>query len=459
MSDGTIIINDSAKQQQNVDDLSRDVAHANQTLSPIFDKEKEQQRMQMLQLIGEIGNQAADIALTQGEIAGLKAQSDPAALEAARAELMVNGNSHPTSEQVAKQAYQNAKATFGTGSAIQQAITASTAAIQGLAGGDVAKALAGASAPYLAEVIHRQTTSADGEVNKTANLMAHAVVNAALSLAKGENALAGASSAVTAEAVGLISKAYYDKKPSELDESQKQTISALASLAAGLAGGLVGGDTASAISGMQTGKVTVENNALSDNKPGHDDDELKREHGDRELKVISVKPWTGSLLDENGNPIPGTYKAGNVMPVAGKGTSGTTKPSMGADNTATYPKLKDDLVQQNLNNIAKQDPRLDAVIKGDNGKLNYGVGSGTKTEANRLGKIWVGDGARPTKDGSGLMSADGTRVYRFPKTKPSAPAAVNPTGVQANFETFQINPVTGQKSKIGDGHLNVIVGK
>ncbi|MBT0716678.1 filamentous hemagglutinin N-terminal domain-containing protein [Rosenbergiella epipactidis] len=262
VSDGTIIINDTAKQQQNVDDLSRDVAHANQTLSPIFDKEKEQQRMQTLQLIGEIGNQAADIARTQGEIAGLKAQSDPAALEAARAELMVHGNSHPTSEQVAKQAYQNAKATFGTGSAIQQAITASTAAIQGLAGGDIAKALAGGAAPYLAEEIHKRTITGD-KVNIPANLMAHAVVNAALSLAKGENALAGASSAVTAEAVGLISKSYYDKKPSELDESQKQTISALASLAAGLAGGLVGGDTASAVSGMQTGKVTVENNNLS----------------------------------------------------------------------------------------------------------------------------------------------------------------------------------------------------
>ncbi|MCL9666945.1 VENN motif pre-toxin domain-containing protein [Rosenbergiella epipactidis] len=131
-----------------------------------------------------------------------------------------------------------------------------------MAGGDIAKALAGASAPYLAEVIHRQTTSADGEVNIPANLMAHAVVNTALSLAKGENALAGASSSVTAEAVGLISEAYYDKKPTALKEDEKQTISALASLAAGLAGGLVGGDTASAVSGMQTGKVTVENNNL-----------------------------------------------------------------------------------------------------------------------------------------------------------------------------------------------------
>jgi len=101
-----------------------------------------------------------------------------------------------------------------------------------------------------------------GEDNKAANLMAHAVVNAALSLAKGENALAGASSAVTAEAAGMISEVYYGKDASELDESQKQTISALASLAAGLAGGLVGGDTASAVSGMQTGKVTVENNNL-----------------------------------------------------------------------------------------------------------------------------------------------------------------------------------------------------
>ncbi|WP_338110737.1 VENN motif pre-toxin domain-containing protein [Rosenbergiella nectarea] len=146
---------------------------------------------------------------------------------------------------------------------VSQTITASTAAIQGLAGGDLAKALAGGAAPYLAQEIHKRTII-DGEVNKTANLMAHAVVNAALSLAKGENALAGASSAVTAEAVGLISKSYYDKKPTELKEDEKQTISALASLAAGLAGGLVGGDTASAVSGMQTGKVTVENNSLGD---------------------------------------------------------------------------------------------------------------------------------------------------------------------------------------------------
>ncbi|WP_438941001.1 hypothetical protein [Dryocola boscaweniae] len=70
----------------------------------------------------------------------------------------------------------------------------------------------------------------------------------------------------------------------------------------------------------------------------------------------------------------------------------------------------------------------------------------------------VGDGARLTNDGTGLMSADGTRVYRYPKEKPNAPISVNPTGTQANFETYNINPVTGQKVKVGDGHLNIFKG-
>ncbi|WFN56220.1 hypothetical protein O1Q98_02595 [Dickeya lacustris] len=39
------------------------------------------------------------------------------------------------------------------------------------------------------------------------------------------------------------------------------------------------------------------------------------------------------------------------------------KPSSGAENVAASSSLKDDLVQQNLNNIAKQDPRLAEVVK------------------------------------------------------------------------------------------------
>ncbi|MGC6390138.1 hypothetical protein ACMV8I_21285, partial [Ewingella sp. S1.OA.A_B6] len=73
VSEGTITIRDKDNQKQDVDELSRDVEHANQTLYPIFDKEKEQNRLKEAQLIGEIGSQAMDIARTQGKIEATKA--------------------------------------------------------------------------------------------------------------------------------------------------------------------------------------------------------------------------------------------------------------------------------------------------------------------------------------------------------------------------------------------------
>ncbi|MFK3717960.1 VENN motif pre-toxin domain-containing protein, partial [Escherichia coli] len=96
---------------------------------------------------------------------------------------------------------------------------------------------------------------------------AHAVVNAALSLAQGKNALAGAAGAATGEVVGMIATQMYGKPVSELSEAEKQTVSTLATVAAGLAGGLVGDSGASAVAGAQSGKTTVENNALSELVP------------------------------------------------------------------------------------------------------------------------------------------------------------------------------------------------
>jgi hypothetical protein len=84
---------------------------------------------------------------------------------------------------------------------------------------------------------------------------------------------------------------------------------------------------------------------------------------------------------------------------------------------------------------------------------NFSIGKGTFSESNQLGKMWVGDGAKKTSDGLALVSADGTRVYRPPTRKNSSFAT---TGVQANFETYNINPVTGQRLKVSNGHLNVV---
>ncbi|MGC6389065.1 VENN motif pre-toxin domain-containing protein [Ewingella sp. S1.OA.A_B6] len=265
VSDGSLIIRDPNKQTQNVDELSRDVEHANQTLSPIFDKEKEQNRLKEAQLIGEIGTQAMDIARTQGKIEATKA---------GKAELEKHGVQQPGKDATKEEraaydkaltetaGYKTAQQKWGTGSAIQQGLQAATAAVQGLAGGDMAKALAGASAPYLAEVIHNMTTSQDGKtVNTEANLMAHAVVGAVVAQISGNGALAGASGAVAGEYIAQQMYPGVDRE--NLSEEQRQTISALSTLAAGLAGGLAGDSSADTVAGAQAGKNASENNALS----------------------------------------------------------------------------------------------------------------------------------------------------------------------------------------------------
>lgn len=272
VSDGTLIVRDPNRQVQDVNQLSRDVEHANQTLSPIFDKEKEQERLQQAQLIGEIGNQVADIARTEGSIRATNAAKEKLnnvnaqdLQEAKAAWEKANPGKTATLSDINGQIYQTAyndalnASGFGTGGQYQQAIQAATAAVQGLAGSDLSAALAGGAAPYIAEVIGHHSG-----LNDAGKVAAHAVVNAALAAAQGQNSLAGATGAATGELVGMIATEMYGKSADELDETQKQTVSALATLAAGLSGGLVGDSSASAVSGAQAGKTTVENNSLGD---------------------------------------------------------------------------------------------------------------------------------------------------------------------------------------------------
>ncbi|MFQ6293147.1 VENN motif pre-toxin domain-containing protein [Yersinia enterocolitica] len=259
ISDGSITLRNTEKQQQNVADLSRDVEHANNALTPIFDQEKEQNRLREINLIGEIGNQVADIARTQGKIAEEKALKDPKAIQAAKDALAENGNLTPTNKQLVEQIRNTASASYGTGSDLQRAIQAATAITQGLTGDNLGQALASGSAPYLAHEISKYLPA---DQSLGANLMAHAVLGAVVGHFNG-NATVGAISAFTAEAAApaIIKAMGWDKD--SLTEKQKQTVSALATLAAGLAGGLVGDSSSSAVAGAQAGKNAVENNALS----------------------------------------------------------------------------------------------------------------------------------------------------------------------------------------------------
>ena len=279
VSGGTITVRDQDKQAQNVDDLSHDVANANPGLDPIFDKEKEQQRLQEMQAIGELGSQAADIVRTQGQIEATKAAKEqmkdvtPEQREEAEATWRKDHPGEtPKAGDIDNQVFQtlydkafNASA-FGTGGKYQMAAQAATSVIQGLAGGNLAQAITGGMSPYVAQLIHEQTTNPDGTLNSAAtNALEHAIWGAIAASASGNSALAGATGAVNGEMMAhlLAEQMFPGVDPKDLSEDQKQTLSALGTLAAGLVGGVVGDSTASAIAGAQAGKNAVENNALS----------------------------------------------------------------------------------------------------------------------------------------------------------------------------------------------------
>ncbi|EEX2802264.1 filamentous hemagglutinin N-terminal domain-containing protein [Escherichia coli] len=257
VAEGTITIRDRDNQKQNLANLSRDPEHANDSISPIFDKEKEQRRLQTVGLISDIGSQVADIARTQGELNALKAAQDkygpvPAdTTEEQRQAYLAKLRDTPE--------YKKEQEKYGTGSDMQRGIQAATAALQGLAGGNLAGALAGASAPELAHLL--KSTEKDPAVNA----IAHAILGGAVAAMQGNNVAAGAAGAATGElaARAIAGMLYPGVKQSDLSEEQKQTISTLATVSAGLTGGLTGNSTASAAVGAQSGKNAVENNYLS----------------------------------------------------------------------------------------------------------------------------------------------------------------------------------------------------
>ncbi|HBE4175324.1 TPA: hemagglutinin repeat-containing protein, partial [Escherichia coli] len=260
VADGTITIRDRDNQKQNLANLSRDPAHANDSISPIFDKDKEQRRLQTVGLISDIGSQVADIARTQGELNALKAAQDkygpvPAdATEEQRQAYLAKLRDTPE--------YKKEQEKYGTGSDMQRGIQAATAALQGLVGGNMAGALAGASAPELANIIGHHAGIDD---NTAAKAIAHAILGGVTAALQGNSAAAGAIGAGTGEVIAsAIAKSLYPGvDPSKLTEDQKQTVSTLATLSAGMAGGIASGDVAGAAAGAGAGKNVVENNALS----------------------------------------------------------------------------------------------------------------------------------------------------------------------------------------------------
>ncbi|ACY57435.1 contact-dependent inhibition toxin CdiA [Yersinia pestis] len=440
VSEGTITVRDTENQQQNVDDLSRDTGNANGSIGPIFDKEKEQNRLKEVQLIGEIGGQALDIASTQGKIIATHAANDK--MKAVKPEDIAAAEkqwekAHPgkaaTAEDINQQIYQTAynqafnESGFGTGGPVQRGMQAATAAVQGLAGGNMGAALTGASAPYLAGVIKQSTGD-----NPAANTMAHAVLGAVTAYASGNNALAGAAGAATAELMAptIISALGWDKNT--LTEGQKQAVSALSTLAAGLAGGLTGDSTADALAGGQAGKNAVENNLLGGNEFTHT--QFVQKHGADVLScadnpsnaacqrgIAENKAYIAALATGSVALLPGSSQA---MWALGAGTNagmqyadnGKINPvnsvAAGWINVITMGQGWKGTIAWNaaggalINAINGGDPLTGAITNGTGAGFGYGVGNYVvKPAANTLGK-WITGGWNPKFDPNLLKYAE-----------------------------------------------------
>ncbi|MBQ0528513.1 VENN motif pre-toxin domain-containing protein [Providencia rettgeri] len=195
-------------------------------------------------------------------------------------------------------------AQYGTGSDFQKAAQAVTGLLQGLAGDNLAGALANASSPYLATKIKELTKGDDA-----ANAMAHAVLGAVVAELNNQSAVAGGLGAGGGElsAHVIMNTLFPGKEIWELSESEKQQVSALSQLASGLAGGLTTGDVAGAITGSQAAKNAVENNRLSQDERATLNKALDDQEAGKNLKsasldiiyLIDKDKYTNSLIERN----------------------------------------------------------------------------------------------------------------------------------------------------------------
>ena len=268
-----------------------------------------QERQEMAKVIGDISNNAINIAtynerekinklglekfkLEEQEKA-LKGQAGNEQQLAAIKQQLTNVQTEITKTQG------EIDRTYGIGSEKGMAIRAVTAALQAAAQNDTAGSLVALASPYLNKTIH-EMTAGDTAKDKSANLMAYALLSAVEFQVTGKDPLTGAVAGVTGEATAEIIARAYGKPVSELTANEKENISTLSQLAGGLAAALTakangttaeqGGSFLAATSGAETAKRAVENNYLYNGEVNSLVKELaKAEKEGRDTKPIFEK--------------------------------------------------------------------------------------------------------------------------------------------------------------------------
>ena len=231
---------------ENLTALSRDTKNANQRVEK-QDLQKVQERQEMAKVIGEISENAINIATYEEREKINKLRLEKFKLE--EQEKALKGQAGNEQQLAAiKQQLTNVQAeitktqgeidrTYGIGSEKGMAIRAVTAALQAAAQNDTAGSLVALASPYLNQTI-QEMTAGDTAKDKATNLMAHALLSAVEFQVTGKDPLTGAVAGVTGEATAEIIARAYGKPVSELTANEKENISTLSQLAGGLAAAL-----------------------------------------------------------------------------------------------------------------------------------------------------------------------------------------------------------------------------
>lgn len=216
---------------------------------------------------------------------------------------------------------------------------------------------------------------------------------------------------------GMIALEVYGKSAGELNEAEKQTVSALA---AGFAGGLTGNGPADAVAGAQAGQTTVSNNLFGGNEEAQA--EKARQHG-ADVLSCADDPSSASCqrgLAEN-KAYAGALATGGVVLLSGSAqamwglgaganagmqyvSNGEVNPvnavAAGWINVITMGQGWKGTVGWNAsggaltNTINGDDPLTGAITNGAGSALGYGAGKLISSVTNAAGK-WLTGGWDP----------------------------------------------------------------
>ncbi|SFC76634.1 VENN motif pre-toxin domain-containing protein [Pragia fontium] len=302
---------------------------------------------------------------------------------------------------------------YGTGSDLQQAIQSANAALQGVIGGNIGAAAAGASAPYLAQAVKNladQNFPIDKEHPNNANLIAkvigHAIVGAVVAQTSGNDALSGALGGSSGELIAMtIAKERFGKEPEDLTEAERQFIVNITAIASGVATGIIIDSTAGAATGAAAGQNAAKNNAIVASMTGKTDEEIRQEIKNQfdsacsgnlkqcqdmlliggtlaflpvlpEAVLISGSVGGGAnigiqyLANGTVDPRDAVYASWVGMATAGSGFWGTVSWNTAGGALSSYTK--------------DENPLVGGLVSGAGSSIGYGIGKLTQGQFNKV---------------------------------------------------------------------------